>query len=64
MCVLLGGFPKFPVDPYYEPLAWFMIFEYNIASFTKWLNQFVMLQLKSMLYNYIKVVRFQPDQPN
>ena len=25
MCVLLGGFPKFPVDPYYEPLAWFMI---------------------------------------
>ena len=25
MCVLLGIFPEFPVDPYYEPLAWFMI---------------------------------------
>ena len=25
MCVLLGGFPKFLVDPYYELLAWFMI---------------------------------------
>ena len=25
MCVLLGIFREFPVDPYYEPLAWFMI---------------------------------------
>ena len=25
MCVLLGVFREFPVDPYYEPLAWFMI---------------------------------------
>ena len=25
MCVLLGVFHEFPVDPYYEPLAWFMI---------------------------------------
>ena len=25
MCVLLGIFSEFPVDPYYEPLAWFMI---------------------------------------
>ena len=22
---LLEGFRKFPVDPYYEPLSWFMI---------------------------------------
>ena len=21
----IRGFPEFPVDPYYEPLAWFMI---------------------------------------
>ena len=27
MCVLLGVFREFPVDPYYEPLAWFMIEE-------------------------------------
>ena len=25
LCVLLEGFDKFPVDPYYEPLLWFMI---------------------------------------
>ena len=25
MCVLLGVFHEFPVNPYYEPLAWFMI---------------------------------------
>ena len=25
MYVLLGVFPEFPVDPYYEPLVWFMI---------------------------------------
>ena len=25
MCVLLGILREFPVDPYYEPLAWFMI---------------------------------------
>ena len=25
MCVLLGIFREFPVDPYYEPLVWFMI---------------------------------------
>ena len=25
MCVLLGISSEFPVDPYYEPLAWFMI---------------------------------------
>ena len=25
MCVLLGIFHEFSVDPYYEPLAWFMI---------------------------------------
>ena len=25
MCVLLEGFRKFLVDPYYEPLSWFMI---------------------------------------
>ena len=25
MCILLGVFHEFPVDPYYEPLAWFMI---------------------------------------
>ena len=25
MCVLLGVFREFLVDPYYEPLAWFMI---------------------------------------
>ena len=25
VCVLLGIFREFPVDPYYEPLAWFMI---------------------------------------
>ena len=24
-CVLLEGFRKFLVDPYYEPLSWFMI---------------------------------------
>ena len=28
MCVLLGVFPEFLVDPYYEPLAWFMIYLY------------------------------------
>ena len=28
MCVLLGVFREFPVDPYYEPLAWFMIYIY------------------------------------
>ena len=26
VCVLLGVFPEFPVDPYYEPLARFMIY--------------------------------------
>ena len=25
MCILLEFSPEFPVDPYYEPLAWFMI---------------------------------------
>ena len=25
VCVVLKIFPKFPVDPYYEPLVWFMI---------------------------------------
>ena len=25
LCVLLGGFAKFLVNPYYEPLLWFMI---------------------------------------
>ena len=26
VCVrFIRGFPRFPVDPYYEPLAWFMI---------------------------------------
>ena len=25
LCTLLGCFLKFPVDPYYEPLSWFMI---------------------------------------
>ena len=25
MCVLLGVFPEFLVDPYCEPLVWFMI---------------------------------------
>ena len=25
MYVLLGVFPGFPVDPYHEPLVWFMI---------------------------------------
>ena len=28
MCILLGVFHEFPVDPYYEPLAWFMIASY------------------------------------
>ena len=31
MCVLLGVFREFPVDPYYEPLAWFMIITVNYA---------------------------------
>jgi len=26
MCVLLEHFIKFLVDPYYEPLSWFMIY--------------------------------------
>ena len=39
MCVLLGVFREFPVDPYYEPLAWFMInvcvsINYNITTST------------------------------
>ena len=32
MCVLLGIFCEFPVDPYYEPLAWFMINSQNVKS--------------------------------
>ena len=31
MCVLLEFSLEFPVDPYYEPLAWFMI-SYVILS--------------------------------
>ena len=37
MCVLLGVFCEFPVNPYYEPLAWFMItrkFHYKCQSQT------------------------------
>jgi len=26
-CVLLESFIKFPVDPYYEPLSWFMMMD-------------------------------------
>ena len=30
VCVLLGFFPEFPVNPYYEPLALFIIESANI----------------------------------
>ena len=32
MCVLLGVFHEFPVDPYFEPLASFMINSQNVKS--------------------------------
>jgi len=32
VCVLVESFKKFPVDPYYEPLSWFMILLRTIYS--------------------------------
>ena len=35
VCVCsIRGFPEFPVDPYYEPLAWFMICYRNCTALT------------------------------
>ena len=36
VCVLLRTLPKFPVDPYYEPLAWFMIILANHYTCYRW----------------------------
>ena len=33
-CVLVQMTPKFPVNPYYEPLAWFMIYGSSLKLLT------------------------------
>jgi len=47
VCVLLESFIKFPVDPYYEPLSWFMIhtsFESKLVAIHIYLiEEFVLL---------------------
>ena len=46
VCVLLEVFHVFPVNPYYDPLVWFMIHMYATLTFiTEVLHLFTNVQL-------------------
>ena len=51
MCVLLGVFREFPVDPYYEPLAWFMIRIYwSLSMSPSVLHIYVKLDVQDLIH--------------
>jgi len=55
-CVLLESFIKFPVDPYYEPLLWFMIIITRIFKnliFKKLSRNCLLLQSKETRNNVL-----------
>jgi len=46
-CILLENFIKFLVDPYYEPLSWFMIQKYNTYN----VSIEIMISFNQLIYH-------------
>ena len=52
-CVLLGCFHNFSLDPYYEPLSWFMINQRIIIGFIPDFSLLISEVQVKFLENYI-----------